>query len=210
MWNGEPTSKIYLPYIVNEAARYNVWLTRMALHQNVALRMTRGHPADLDAVRRAVAEVTDGMPIEQVRWMTTAMTESSGGTPGFTVLLSFAAAVALLLAAVGVFGTVSFTVSQRTHEIGIRIALGASRGAVMRLVLSGALWVGAAGVLTGSVAAFWMSRLIASELFPGVSPRDPLVFAAVAFLLVSIVLIATWIPAQRASSVDPAVALRAD
>jgi putative ABC transport system permease protein len=142
--------------------------------------------------------------------MTSAMTDASGGTPGFTALMSSAAAIALLLAAVGVFGTVSFTVSQRTREIGIRIALGASRRAVMRLVLSGAAWIGVAGVVTGSIAAFWMSKLIASELFPGVSPTDPLIFGAVSFLLVGLVLVATWIPARRAATVDPAVALRSE
>jgi ABC-type antimicrobial peptide transport system permease subunit len=80
----------------------------------------------------------------------------------------------------------------------------------MRLVLSGAAWIGVAGVVTGSIAAFWMSKLIASELFPGVSPTDPLIFGAVSFLLVGLVLVATWIPARRAATVDPAVALRSE
>ena len=142
--------------------------------------------------------------------MSTAMTDASGNTPGITMLLSSAAAIALLLAAIGIFGMVSYTVSQRTHEIGIRIALGASRRAVMRLVLSGALWIGAAGVVLGSLAAFWLSKLLAGELFPGVSPTDPVVFGVVALLLVAIVLLATWVPAHRAAAVDPAVALKAE
>ena len=116
MWDGEPESKIYLPFITDEATRYDVWGARIALHHNVALRMARGRTADIDAIRRAVAEVTDGTPIEQVRWLSSAMTDASGNTPGITLLLSSAAAVALLLASIGIFGMVSYTVSLYTRD----------------------------------------------------------------------------------------------
>ena len=210
MWDGEAASKIFVPYLTDPSARFAGFMAQFALQQNVAVRTTSRGAAAINDIRRAVAEVAEGTPIEQVRSMTTAMKDASGNTPGITLLLSAAAAIALLLAAIGIFGIVSYTVTQRTQEIGIRVALGASRGAIMGLVLSGAAWLALAGVGLGVVASFWLTRFIAGELFPGVSPVEPRVFGGGACLLVAIVLLATWLPARRAAAVDPVVALRAE
>jgi ABC-type antimicrobial peptide transport system permease subunit len=119
------------------------------------------------------------------------------------------ASIALLLAAIGIYGVMAYLVNQRTREIGIRVALGARPASVVRLVVSYALGLAAGGVLLGIAAAAFLTRLIAGMLF-GVSPSDPWTFAAIALVLLGTALVATFTPARRAARVDPMVALRAD
>ncbi|MGH9727216.1 MAG: FtsX-like permease family protein [Candidatus Acidiferrales bacterium] len=116
-------------------------------------------------------------------------------------------ALALILTLVGVYGVLSFQVAQRTHEIGVRIALGATRRDVWRLVIGKAAQVAVIGVLIGLLAAFGLTRLMASQLYE-VQPADPAIFAAVAILVLLVALLAAYIPARRAMRVDPMVALR--
>jgi ABC-type antimicrobial peptide transport system permease subunit len=123
------------------------------------------------------------------------------------ILLSLFAAVALLLATIGIYGVMSYVVSQRTREIGIRIALGAQRHEVLKLVFGEAARMTFAGVLVGLIAAAVLTRLIRTLLFD-VSPTDPLTFGGVAVLLAAIAFAASYIPARRAMRVDPIVALR--
>jgi ABC-type antimicrobial peptide transport system permease subunit len=117
--------------------------------------------------------------------------------------------LALILAAIGIYGVLSYSVSRRTREIGVRIALGATRGEVARLVMREGLVMTAAGTLIGLAAALGLTRFLSSVLFE-VSPGDPATYLAVAAVLIAVALLATLLPARRATSVDPLVALRAE
>jgi putative ABC transport system permease protein len=125
------------------------------------------------------------------------------------VLLSVFAGAALLLAAVGIYGVMSYSVSQRIHEMGIRIALGAQAHDVLMLVMKRGLVVAVAGMAIGITAAFALTRLMSSLLF-GVSASDPFAFGAVAGVLLLVALLACYLPARRAARVDPITALRID
>ena len=133
--------------------------------------------------------------------------DSTGRQNFNLVLLGLFAAMALVLAAVGVYGVMSYGVEERTREIGIRTALGAGRRDIQRLVLLEALRVAIAGVAAGVAASFGLTRLIASQLF-GVEPSDPVTFVLAPVVLIAVALAAACIPAMRAARVDPLVALR--
>ena len=124
-------------------------------------------------------------------------------------MLGLAAFVALFLGSVGIYGVISYVVAQRTREIGVRMALGAERSVVSRMVLKQALMLAGGGVAIGLLGALGLTRLMSSLLF-GVSPLDPLTFASVAAALSAVALVASYLPARRASLVDPVVALRAE
>jgi predicted permease len=126
-----------------------------------------------------------------------------------TTLVGFFAAVGLLLAVVGLYGVISFLVTQRTQEIGVRMALGAGRGDVLRMVMGKSLRLIACGVVVGLIAALAVSRVLSSLLF-GVGSHDPVTYVVVALVLIVVALLATLIPARSASRVDPIVALRCD
>jgi len=125
------------------------------------------------------------------------------------LLLSIFGASALVLAAIGIYGLMAYSVEQRTQEIGIRMALGADRYVIRRLVVWQGMRLALVGVAVGVAAAFGLTRLIASFLF-GVEPWDPVAFVCVPLLLTSVALLAVWLPAARASKVDPLQALRAE
>jgi putative ABC transport system permease protein len=124
-------------------------------------------------------------------------------------LLSFFALSALLLAGIGLYSVVAYAVGQRTREFGIRAALGATPGNLVKLVLRRGLLLALGGLAIGVVAALNLTRLLGQLLY-GINPGDPLTFAAVALLLLAVALVASWLPARRAANVDPLVALRAD
>jgi putative ABC transport system permease protein len=123
------------------------------------------------------------------------------------MLLAVFAVIAVLLAAIGIYGVLSHSVEQRTHEIGIRAALGASRGDLLRLIFRGGMLMAGIGLVLGLGGALGLTRLLSSLLF-GVGERDPMTMGTVALLLASVALLACYVPARRATKVDPMVALR--
>ncbi|HEX7773044.1 MAG TPA: FtsX-like permease family protein, partial [Pyrinomonadaceae bacterium] len=167
-------------------------------------------PASLSAsVRQAVNEVDRSVPVADVKTMDHVVSESIT-QPRFNLfLLGLFSAVAMLLSAAGIYGVTAYTVTQRTRELGIRIALGAQVGDVLKMILGQGMAVIGIGLIAGLAAAFELMRLLRSLLF-GVGENDPLTFAAITGVLVLVALIACYLPARRATMVDPLVALRAE
>jgi predicted permease len=169
---------------------------------------TLGDPAAATAMlRQAVHSVERKLPLFEVRTQTELIARSFARQRLFATLSSFFGLLALALVSIGLYGVMSYTVARRTHEIGIRMALGAQRGAVLRLILRETLLLVVAGLLIGLAAALWAARLIASLLF-GLAATDPLTIALAALLLVAVAVLAGWLPARRAARVDPLLALR--
>jgi predicted permease len=173
----------------------------------VVLR-TQGDPAAIiGPVRRAVEELDPREVIYAVQTMDEVLSSSFAARRLSMILLGFFAALALVLACVGIYGVISHLVGQRTREIGVRVALGAQRSDVLRLVLGHGARMALLGVAVGVAAALALTRLMSRLLF-GVSATDPLTFIGVAILLTLVALIACYIPARRAIRVNPIVALR--
>jgi putative ABC transport system permease protein len=171
---------------------------------------TERDPAQLaSAVRAAVREIDPALPLFGVESLTHTVAETLGQRRFTMLVLVVFAALALLLAAIGVHGVLSYTVAQRTHEIGIRMALGADRPAVRNLVMTDAARLAGGGVALGLAGGLLTTRVLTTLLY-GVEATDPLTFAAVALALGGVALLASWLPARRAAGVDPMVALRAD
>jgi predicted permease len=197
-----PQQRVYYPML--RAVDRGIWIP----HGFSLVVKGKGDPARLAGpVREAVRSLDPNLAISDVRSLRELETRAIVRTTFTMLLLVIAAAVALLLGAVGIYGVISYVVSQRTREIGVRMALGARRQEISRMVLRDGLWIILAGVAAGLVAALAATRLLASLLY-GVSPTDPWTFAAVPLLLVAVALLASWAPAQRASSVEPLEAIR--
>jgi len=161
------------------------------------------------AVEKQVWAVDKDQPMYKIRTMQQVVGESQSSSRFTLVLLAIFAAVAMGLAAVGIYGVISYTVTQRTREIGIRIALGAARHDVLRLVVGQGTALAMSGVTIGLIGALALTRVIRNLLF-GVSATDPLIFAGAALFLAAVALLASYIPARRAMRVDPTVSLRYD
>ena len=159
------------------------------------------------AVRDAFAEVDPLIPTGSTRSMEQVLSRSLALRNFMRMLLSAFAILALLLAAIGIYGVISYAVSQRTREIGVRMALGATPAGMLRLILSESLQLIFVGVVIGIAAALGLTRMLASLLY-GITSTDPLIFLSVTVLLVAIALAACLIPARRAMRIDPMVALR--
>ncbi|HEV2493348.1 MAG TPA: ABC transporter permease [Terriglobia bacterium] len=196
--DSEPHPELYEPYAQHPFASFLV---------TFVIR-TASNPTDVAAaVRQAVRQVDSDQPVIQMRTMQDVVSESIWRQHVSASMLGLFAALALLLSAVGVYGTLSYSVSQRTREIGIRVALGAERRAVLCKVMGQGINLTLIGVAIGIAGALALTRFLSSLLY-GVKPTDPLTFVTVSLILTAVALLASYIPARRATKVDPMVALR--
>jgi putative ABC transport system permease protein len=203
----EPSPAMYQPYsqIPDSAMKFVNGL----LGASLMVRARPGvQPSSLrSAVERELSAHDTQLAPSKVRTMEQVLSDSLTRQTFNMLLLGVFAGIALVLAAVGIYGVMSYTVEQRTHEIGIRAALGASRADTLRLVVGQGMHLALLGVAAGLLAAFGLTRLMASLLF-GVQPADPFTFTAVSVVLAMVALFASWIPALKATRVDPIIALR--
>ena len=195
--------ELYVPY---RQPLFDSWIVRPMY---LAVR-TAGEPlAAVAAVRREVSGLDPDQPISDVRSMDDRITRSLTGRRFNMVLLGLFAALALTLAAVGIYGIVAYAVTERTHEIGLRVALGAQRRDVVAMVVRQGMTMALIGTAAGVAASLALVRVMSGLLF-GVSAADPITFAAIPLLLVTVSLAACYIPARRATRVEPMIALRAE
>jgi putative ABC transport system permease protein len=168
----------------------------------------RGDPAAFTpSLRRAIAEVDPTLPLFEVQTMTEVARLSYWDKRLYGLMFASFAVIALLLAGVGVYGVTSYAVSQRTHEIGVRVALGAQLRDVLSLVVRRGVVLTVMGLVIGLVGAFAVTRVLSGVLF-GVSPTDPASYIGISLVLLTVGLVASYVPARRAARVQPAVALR--
>jgi putative ABC transport system permease protein len=199
--DAEGDLEVYPPYA--QAPVPEIILSECTL----ALRTT-GDPLTLAApLRGAVSSYDRDLPVSDVQTLQAIVDQALSPARFGMTLIALFAGLALVLASVGVYGVISYSVAQRTREIGIRMAIGADRGDVLRMVLRQSLALALAGVAVGLACAAGVTRFLAGQLF-GVSATDPLVFAAVACLLALVALVASWVPARRATGVDPLATIR--
>jgi putative ABC transport system permease protein len=171
------------------------------------VRTNPGAPEVLGRVREAVRTINQDVTVNEPKTLNQSIDESLSSERFSTTLLSLFALLAICLASVGVYGVVAYTVLQRTHELGVRMALGAQRTDIMKLVLGQGARLALAGMALGLIGAIASTRLMSSLLF-GVSVRDPLTFALVSVVLLAVTMLACYLPARRATKVDPLIALR--
>ncbi|MGH9853662.1 MAG: ADOP family duplicated permease, partial [Blastocatellia bacterium] len=195
-WAFQPQLDIYQPY----TQRANPILV-------VALRIGSASANALPAFRQAVLSLDPNMTFYDVTTLDQRLTEQSGTLRAIATLMTLYAAVALFLAALGIYGVLSHAVTQRTQEIGIRMALGARRREILRLIVGQGFWLVVTGCVIGLTASLLLTRLLANLVF-GVSVTDPQTLGGVALLLSGVALLACYLPARRATKVDPVIALR--
>jgi putative ABC transport system permease protein len=203
--NQEPEPAMYVPFAqvpdgvtaLNSRLSALGWVVR-----------TRGEPHGLSvAIQKELREASGGLPVARIKSMDEIVVQSTARSDFNMLLLTVFGCAALLLAAIGVYGLMSYSVEQRTQEIGIRLALGAELGQVRNMVMRQGMSLAITGVVIGTAAALGLSRLMESLLF-GVTARDPIVFAGVPAVLSAVALVAVWLPALRATRIDPIEALR--
>jgi putative ABC transport system permease protein len=194
--DGKPTPTMYVPYTQDVFS--GMWVVVRA----------KGDPSQLSAVaRQTVRDIDNGLPAFAMTPLANVVSESIAQRRFSMMLLGVFAAIALVLAAVGLYGVVSYTVSQRTQEIGLRMAIGAQRGDVVRLVVGGGMKLAVIGAIIGVAIALALSSVVATMLFE-LTPFDPASYSATALVLLVVAMLACYVPARRAMRVDPIVALR--
>ncbi len=201
--DSDPRPELHVPYAQASDSFWR-WSNRSL---TLALRTSSGASSLALAVRASIESLDKDLPVYNVRTMEEVLASSVAARRASMLLMGVFAAVPLVLASVGLYGVVSYSVSQRTHEFGVRIALGAREADVLRLVLECGIKLALAGLLLGSLAALALSRLLTTLVY-GISARDPLTFAGVGALLLLMSLLASYLPARRAARIHPATALR--
>jgi putative ABC transport system permease protein len=203
--NREPQSTMYIPWAqLPDALNVNLveitpvaWIVRTRVEPHSMAR----------AIENELRQASGGLPVARTRTMDEIIVQSTARSNFNMLLLTVFAGSALLLAVIGIYGLIAYSVQQRTQEIGIRLALGADGPRVRNMVIGQGMRLALVGVAIGVASAFGLTRILASFLF-GVTARDPMVFISVPLILSVIALVAVWLPARRAARVDPAVALR--
>jgi putative ABC transport system permease protein len=194
--NTEPPPEIYTSYLQDPFAGMSFVVRSQVEPESL-----------LPEVREAVRQIDKTQPVAEVREMEQIVSEAAAQPRFNTLLLGLFASVALLLAAAGIYGVMSYTVTQRTHEIGLRMALGAQASDVLRLVVGQGIRLTLVGLCVGTLCAFALTRVMTALLY-GISPTDPATFVGGALVLAAVALVACYVPARRATRVDPLVALR--
>jgi predicted permease len=205
--NQDPRPAMYVPFaqVPNGVTALNARVSALGW-----VVRTRSEPHALSpSIQKELREASGGLPVARIQSMDEIVVQSTARSDFNMLLLTVFGCAALLLAAIGVYGLMSYSVEQRTQEIGIRLALGAELGQVRNMVIVQGMSLAVAGVAIGTVSAFALSRLIETLLF-GVTARDPVVFVAVPGVLTLVALIAVWLPALRATRIDPIDALRCE
>ena len=197
----KPYAEAYVPYT------NNLLLDVPISSMTIVLRTTSDAAATTSAVRSEVASLDRSLPVYNINTMDSLISESMSPWRFNATILGIFAVVALVLAIVGIYGVMAYSVTQRTHEIGIRMALGAQQRDVLKLVVGQGFILSMIGIAVGLAFAFGLTRVMTSLLY-GISATDPWTFAAISSLLMLIALLASYIPARRASKVDPMIALR--
>ena len=195
--------QLYLPF--NQAP--GDLLPMLSPRMSLIIRTTTDPLSVIAAVRREVQTLDPNQPVFNVSTMEKTLDQSLATERLSMALLAVLASLALILSAVGIYGVMSYTVTQRTHEIGIRMAIGAQRRDVFRMVIGRGMLLVLIGVALGLIGAFSLTRLMRTMLF-GVAPTDPVTFVSIAALLTGVALVACYVPGRRATKVDPLVALR--
>jgi putative ABC transport system permease protein len=187
----------------------NGWVAKRMNFMDLAVK-TAAEPFGFVApIKREIQAMDKDQPLGAIRTMDSYLDESLAARRFTLSLLGLFAILALLLGAVGIYGVMAYTVTQRAHEIGIRLALGAQTGDVLKLVVRHGLALVSAGIALGLAGAFALTRVITSLLF-NVGATDPVTFLSLPLLLAAVALLACWLPARRATKVDPLVAIRHD
>jgi predicted permease len=205
--NREPNAIMYVPWAQLPDAHSANLLNITALAWTVR---TRAEPFSVsESIQQQLREASGGLPVARLRSMDDVVSQSTARSDFNMLLLTIFAGAALILAAIGVYGLMAYSVQQRTQEMGVRLALGADQSRVRNMVIRQGMTLVLIGVIIGLASAFGLARVMATFLF-GVTPRDPVVFVVVPLVLAGVAWLGVWLPARRAARVDPLLALRVE
>jgi predicted permease len=204
-WSSPPEEELFVPYLQSRPYLQNP--SAPSAYVTLVMRTTTDAASLAPAIQEAIHSLDRSVPISEVQTMDQVVRQATGESRFYLMLLCVFACVALILAAVGIYGVMSYSVSRRIHEIGIHMALGAQRNDVLRIVVWQGVVLATSGIVVGFAGALALTRLM-SRLLYGTKPADPATFAIAVLLLGVVALLASYIPARRAAKVDPMVALR--